>query len=381
MPVRRVYRSTDTGAPVLSGSAGALTTLLDAILVNGYATQAISSMTSSSTTVTVTLASAHGWLKTAKVTIAGATETAYNGEFSVTVTGLNTFTYTALTTPSASPATTSTSLTAKIAGSGWTTAFTGTNVRSYLQGATLGAGATKYMFVDDTGTVTARFNGFESQTSATMAGTGDFPTTAQQSGGLYFVKSDTASTAARGWMAIATSSSIAIFLDSSATQGASGNWYFFGDVAPYLASDSYACFIQGNTTTTVPSNNGHVTGGISSTQAGKYMCRGFLQSGTSLAVGSISDANRGASNMGSGGIVYPSFDGGLYIAPVETCETQPSTSNYGLRGLISGVWNPLHNKPFVHGDTINGAGALAGKVFQAFNFYTSAQALFEISDT
>lgn len=35
----RVYRSTDTSAPVLTGSAGSLTALLDAVLVNGYGTQ------------------------------------------------------------------------------------------------------------------------------------------------------------------------------------------------------------------------------------------------------------------------------------------------------------------------------------------------------
>ena len=32
----RVYKSTDGSAPVLTGQAGSLTTLLDAVLVNGY---------------------------------------------------------------------------------------------------------------------------------------------------------------------------------------------------------------------------------------------------------------------------------------------------------------------------------------------------------
>lgn len=35
-----IYRSTDASAPVLSGTAGALTTVLDAILVNGYGSKA-----------------------------------------------------------------------------------------------------------------------------------------------------------------------------------------------------------------------------------------------------------------------------------------------------------------------------------------------------
>lgn len=67
---------------------------------------AVDSMTSSGTTVTVTCRYPHGLLPGATVTVSGCTETAYNGTFAVVTapTGL-TFTYTALTTPSASPAT------------------------------------------------------------------------------------------------------------------------------------------------------------------------------------------------------------------------------------------------------------------------------------
>jgi hypothetical protein len=63
-------------------------------------------LTSSSTTVTVTTKYSHGLLPGAFVLISGCNETAYNGTF-VVVTAPNPtqFTYTALTTPSASPAT------------------------------------------------------------------------------------------------------------------------------------------------------------------------------------------------------------------------------------------------------------------------------------
>lgn len=44
MPVR-VYRSTDGSAPVLTGQAGALVTLLDAVLVNGYGTKSAAGWT------------------------------------------------------------------------------------------------------------------------------------------------------------------------------------------------------------------------------------------------------------------------------------------------------------------------------------------------
>jgi hypothetical protein len=65
----------------------------------------VDSLTSSGTTVTVQTKEKHNLQPGANVTIAGANETAYNGTFPVSsVTGYNTFTYTALTTPSASPA-------------------------------------------------------------------------------------------------------------------------------------------------------------------------------------------------------------------------------------------------------------------------------------
>ena len=68
----------------------------------------IDSLTSSGTTVTVQTKEQHNIQAATpgtQITISGANETAYNGTFAVTsVTGYNTFQYTALSTPSASPA-------------------------------------------------------------------------------------------------------------------------------------------------------------------------------------------------------------------------------------------------------------------------------------
>ncbi len=64
----------------------------------------VSSLTRVSTTVTATTAQEHGYATGETRTIAGATQTDYNGAVVVTVTGLRTFTYTIATTP-ATPAT------------------------------------------------------------------------------------------------------------------------------------------------------------------------------------------------------------------------------------------------------------------------------------
>ena len=66
----------------------------------------INSITSSGTTCTVTTQFPHGLNPGAVAQISGATPTAYNGQFTVvTAASPTTFTYTALSTPSASPAT------------------------------------------------------------------------------------------------------------------------------------------------------------------------------------------------------------------------------------------------------------------------------------
>jgi hypothetical protein len=65
----------------------------------------IDGLTSSGTTVTVQTKEQHNILPGTTIAVSGANESAYNGTFTVTnVTGFNTFQYTALSTPSASPA-------------------------------------------------------------------------------------------------------------------------------------------------------------------------------------------------------------------------------------------------------------------------------------
>ena len=71
----------------------------------GYSTyggQTISTITNSTTTATLTTAANHNLTTGTFVTVSGATPAAYNGTFSITVTGNTTFTYTMLTDPAAS---------------------------------------------------------------------------------------------------------------------------------------------------------------------------------------------------------------------------------------------------------------------------------------
>jgi hypothetical protein len=72
-------------------------------ILRPYAT--VDQLFSSGTTVTVVTREAHGIQPGVSITVSGATESAYNGTFTVvSAPRFNTFTYTALSTPSSSPA-------------------------------------------------------------------------------------------------------------------------------------------------------------------------------------------------------------------------------------------------------------------------------------
>jgi hypothetical protein len=118
-----------------------------------YSGQTISTITNVTTTATLTTAANHNLTSGTFVTVSGATPAAYNGTFSITVTGDTTFTYTMLTDPagSASP------------------------VGSYLVGVwgQIGGGATgnggNQVFVLNDQTVTASYT-IPSTKNATSAG-------------------------------------------------------------------------------------------------------------------------------------------------------------------------------------------------------------------
>jgi hypothetical protein len=298
-----VYASTDSGAPALTGEAGKLIALLDAILVNGYGAKS---------------------------------------------------------------------------GAGWTKAYSDTNKAAYRTG---GGNQMYLRMVDDgTGAATyARAAGYESM-SDIDTGTGDFPTNAQVSGGLYWYKSSAASSAERAWFAVATDSFLLLYVDvASSGTGASAAAFAFGDISSYNASDAYHTIHIGATVSSPTSGgNLHLLGIISTTEAGHYMARSYTQLGASLLVGKHSDGRKGTQDfMGNGSLPYPHpVDGGLYLAPVWVHEI----SGPVVRGIIPGLWNPLHNQPLAHGDTFDGVGSLAGKSFKALSI-GSSQIVVETSNT
>ena len=126
----KYFNSGMAGAPQISNNWGDLVTMLDACLVNGFALKAINTLTFAAGIATATISSGHAYRPFQVVEIAGAGQPEYNGQFRVLTTTATTFTYAVTGTP-ASPATTTTSLSAKVAPLGWEKPFAGTHKAAY----------------------------------------------------------------------------------------------------------------------------------------------------------------------------------------------------------------------------------------------------------
>jgi len=126
----KYFNSGMTGAPQITNNWGDLVTMLDACLVNGFALKAIDTLTFADGVATATISAGHAYSPEQVVEIAGADQPEYNGQFRVLTATMTTFTY-AVTGSPVSPATSATSLAAKVAPLGWEKAFAGTNKAAY----------------------------------------------------------------------------------------------------------------------------------------------------------------------------------------------------------------------------------------------------------
>jgi len=368
----RVYRNTDTNAPSLTGQAGKLIDVLSACLVNGYAMPSITSITRSGATATILFSAVHGLVSFGnRLTVSGADQADYNGEFEITVVDTTSVSYTVANSP-ATPATGTITVTKP--GSGWTVPFTGTNLAAYLQGA---GGNARYLRVDDTGTTDGRVVGYETM-SGVNTGTGPFPTAAQIAGGGFFRKSSLGDATTRAWIVVATQKAFYIWIDQQAGI-TTAHLYFFGVYPSYKPADAYNDVICCNSSG--PSNNGvmSIVAGFTNSVPGNYMVRSHSQVGGSVAMGKSIDVAGSLSTgtIGANGETYPSLiTGGLVMSQVLLHET-----SQGRRGFLPGILAPLHNRPLTHLDTFTGTGNYAGKRYLALTHNSSGQSFVEISNT
>jgi len=343
-----LLRSTDTGAPVLSGTAGALVAVLDACLVNGYNSKTPSSITRSGSTVTVTFATTHGYAADSltKVEISGADQTEYNGIKQISNVSALSFDFTVTGTP-ATPATGT--ITTKAAPLGWSKAFSGTNKAVYRSNEV--TGTQLYLRVDDANTIFALARGFETMTDADT-GIGLFPTTGQLASGVYINKSIAANADAVNWLLAGDGFEFHFFSKIIAYYSPLVYQQFhFGDPDSEMLSDPYGCLIFGGTGAIMDAgftNNETYkicdqTNSLLS-QTGHYFARSYTQKGGSVAAGKHGNHTLGHTSIGLRGMPYPAqHNNGLYIAPLFV------NDGLVLRARLKGIYQPLHCRPFGHG--------------------------------
>ena len=378
MPISvKRYYSGMTGAPTLSGTAGALIALLDACLKDGFNVKAPTGATQTSGTATLSFSASHGYAPGDVIALSGANESAWNDEFLVLTTTTNSLTF-AIGAGTTSPATGT--LSCKIAPLGWTKLFSGTNKGAYLPKAQY---VQCYLRVLDDSTVPtsangrwAKARGYESM-SDIDTGTGPFPTVAQAANALSILKSSTSDSVARSWWLAGDGGIFYIGTAWHVSYPTSFSGYAFGDPASLRAGDAFSALLiadqaGADTIPTYPGTNNFFStiGTLTATQPGKYLARAYDQSGSAVAAGFIGD-NAVSTVIGRGGFSGLNLpNDGFMFAPVGVVE-----SSYIRSRALPGLYQPLHDNKYSHLDIAPSSSDLPNRTLQVFNLaYSNLQA-------
>lgn len=362
----KLFTSDQTGAPTLNGTAGSIIAVLDACLLNGFNTITWDSVTYDGAKAIATKSAGHGYKLDEVVLMAGADQSEYNGEKKIIYADSTTVHFNVTGSP-ASPATGT--ITAKIAPvGGWTKPFTGTNKAVYRIPLT---GSGHYLRVKDDGVGnahgarTAMCWGYETMTDVDT-GTGLMPSTSQQSFGSLWRKSNVLDSNSRKWALVGDDRFFYLFTEWNTSYPNYYGVFCFGDIVSYRPNDAYGVVLMGDyQDSSSPSWPGQYnefatlnnTTNLIQTQPGKFIARNYTQLGSSILIGMTGDYNAGGSTMGAGNLPFPSpLDNGFYVAPLYI--------NHGnvYRGRLPGFYQPLHNKPLIHGDKVGNVTGLPGAV-------------------
>ena len=344
----QTFFSSQVGAPVLSGTAGSLISVLDACLVTGFNTKTVDSATFASGTVTLSISSGHNFVVGQYITVAGANETAYNGTYQVTAITSTTVQYAITGTPT-SPATGT--ITAKIAPLGWSKPFSDASNHAAYQPA---AGNQLYLRVDDNGPVTGSYGvSYRTAVAYLLETMSDINTWTPASGyaQCYIRKAQNLTATARPWIIIGDASRFYFFTNWSETYPDTYSPYFFGDILSYKTGDIWQTLLAGHYGLYFDSSYSPnidnlfcALYSLANTVAGKgmYLARSSSQIGafmSALLVNGTFSASGAYAPFGTGSLAYPnSSDNGLFFQPVSV---QEQTNLPNIRGAMPGLWTPF----------------------------------------
>lgn len=325
----KVFTSAMTGAPVLNGVAGSLLSILDACLVDGWGTLPITSINVSNGVATVSFSSPHPYIKNSVIRVSGANQSQINGDWKVSsIVSANSICFIC---PAVSDGAMTGSMSGGLAPAGFMKKFSDTNVRAYCSSSVKSYG--KIIYVNDSAQQYSTVMGYESM-SDINTGSGKFPTAVQMPSGLFWVKSDTASSSSRKWALIADDRFILLYLRPSATSD--GGVLCFGDPNSVSDTDSFSTVISGAVSGTSYYGMPGSLGAYGTTLGGMYVPRDSSGFGSALQASKITNfMSSGTYTSGSSyGSYIPTFpnpsNNGLVLSPIYCI-------GGGLRSVFPGV--------------------------------------------
>ena len=371
--MRKVFTSEDFGAPAIhiNGVAGAMITVMQGCLVDGYGNQTPTSITRVGAVATMVLPNAHGFTRTGVLNISGCDQVDYNGEFRITVVNATTVTFTVANSP-VTPATGT--IVCRQDGAGWTIPFTDVNKAVFKQGV---ASNGFYLDVDDTLTNAAKVRAYEAMT-AVGVGTAPFPTVAQEAN-RYWAKGTTNSQ----WVVVAEESFVMVWTPEASTAHSTAAAWFFGDFREIGNLNGYNTILVAGSSSSQATGSLHdIESSSSSNPTTRYVARDHTGLGGSRNVALLGDSSMTSSSQYSAtsGADYPEpLDNSVYL---QEFRVVASATEKGLYGHVDGVYAMLHVIPFGNTETsyFGGSGDFPNDEFVYLSCDSTSAVVMRISD-
>ena len=335
----KFFSSTMLNAPKINGTKGPVISVLDACLIDGWGLTTVDSLSVSNNVATANISAGHGFVKWQVIQVAGATPSGLNGEHRVTEVTTNTVKF---EVSGVANGTATGTITLKVAPLGWIKAHAGTNKAAYQIDTTKYPQASTCLirFDDSLSNYNTRLAGFTAMTSVD-AGTGQFPTDGQSSGGLWLLKCESASASAyRPWFLVGDGRmfyfGIANYTDSATYGGPC--WAAFGEFQSVTSGDVFDFVVAGNYPyDQQPSPDQSYT--FCNASRGDYQYLACSYDGISQSARFTARSwptSYSGSGEASAPLAYPNGpNNGLYLCPLEIMEN----GSYGFhhRGTYPGV--------------------------------------------
>lgn len=341
------------GAPALAGSTnGAINSVLNACLVNGFNTQSVVSATASGGVVTFNFASGPGFSALDTVTVAGATNTTVNGQRRVQSSSGN---QVLIAIPGVPDGAVGGTITLKFSPLGWTRPYSGTNVSAYRQGGS--ASHKRFLRVFDNTITSANqwfARGYGAMT-AVSTGTDPFPNLTDYSGnGPGFSSSNVVGNIP--WWIVGTPRAFYFYYQiSSLTPNQN-------DLTSFVFVELDRINKPGDTYAQVMGSQSGFGNGAT------FICRSY--SGVANTAKQVQIYGPGASGVLSGGLTYPDPAGGNLVFVDAPWLREQSGSDYALRGYLPGMLCALQNTTPLQ--ILNSIPGVTGRVATFWDTYGSS---------